>query len=248
MLRHQSGFWIHEGDLALLDMQVIAEVVKGDCYKMKTIPPGNVFVDVGAHIGCASMLYHQQCPQAKIFCVEAAHENIDVLTANVGHFATVIHAACTYETDVQLLTSFVDKPTATGGSRVVTRGEVASGFNHEVALDPRPVRTVTLEQIASLAGEAIEIVKLDCEGSEFSILRNSTEAWKAKMLFGEYHDLKRWEELRLDIFRNWTYRNPHKSKDGLGTFFLMNPMAVAAWDLVRGKLTDRHTGRVVFDR
>lgn len=247
MIRHQSGLWVHPGELARLDADVIAEVIHGDCYKIKSIPPGNVFVDVGAHIGSAAILYHAQCPQAKIVCIEACHENIEVLMANVGHFATVIHAACTYESDVKLLTSFVPNATATGGSRVVTQAEFSRGFNHQVAPDPRPLRTITLEEIASLVGEPVEIIKLDCEGSEFSILENSTEAQKAKYLFGEYHDQRRWDHLRADIFRNWAYKNPHKSKDGLGTFFLMNPMAVV-WDLVRGKLTDRHTGRVVFDR
>ena len=246
MIRHQSGYWIHDGDLARLDAEVISEVVKGDCYKVKNIPPGNVFVDVGAHIGCVAHLYHLHCPQAKIVCVEAAAENIDVLTANVGHFATVIHAACTYDQDVRLLTSFVPNATATGGSRVVRSGYPVEAFHHSVALDERPLATITLEEIARRVGEPIEIVKLDCEGSEFSILRNSTEAQKAKYLFGEYHDQAEWDELRSDIYRHWTYRNPHRA-GGLGVFHLLNPMA-HAWDVVVGTVRDRDTGKVVFER
>jgi len=245
MIRHQTGYWIHEGNLAKLDVDVINEVVTGNCYRMNLVPPGLVFVDVGAHIGCASMLYHQQCPQSKIICVEACPENIPILKANVGHFATVIQAACTYEKNARLLNSFTDNPTATGGSRVVNSSEKATGFNHQVRDDDRPLKIVTLEEIAKEHGQ-IEIVKLDCEGSEFSILRNSPQCWKAKYMFGEYHDQVQWDALRSDLYRNWTYQNPHRA-GGLGTFSLMNPVA-HCWDVVVGQVRDRHTKRIVFDR
>lgn len=219
MIRHNTGYWIHKGRWAHQDADVISEVVSGDCYKLWRIPAGAVFVDVGAHIGCCSMEYHRRHPDAKVACVEVAPENIPVLKANVGSFAAVYHAACTY-TGGRLLNSFLPEGSATGGSRVVA-GELPAEqwctWGHLYREDVLPA-TITLEQIADEIGP-IDVLKLDCEGSEVDILRHSTAARGCRCIFGEYHGQAAWDELRDEMFQGWHYENPHREND-LGIFIL----------------------------
>ncbi len=97
--------------------------------------------------------------------------------------------------------------------------------NAEYWADLRPIETVTLEQLAEKYGlERIDFLKLDCEGSEFSILQNTTMLERIGVIVGEYHDRARFLKLVAERFADWALRI---LKDGeLGVFWLTNPRAV----------------------
>jgi len=229
MLHEPSGMLVRrDGAYKQQDMTVVHEVVMSDGYFTRlrgTKGEGEFVVDIGAHIGCFAMMWHRKNPLAKIVCVEACPENIDILKANVGEFATVIHAACTYETDeLVLLNSVKAGGTATGGSMVVTRKVVAAAkVGHFYWQDERPLRKVTLEEIMSDAGATqIDILKLDCEGSEFSILGDTPSLDNIRFMCGEYHGLARWDQFRKERLKGWDYGHMH-SAGGLGIFHYVHP-------------------------
>lgn len=228
MFSEYQGVKVRDGILGQQDGNVVDEVIAGDCYRTvlrETLGEGEHVVDVGAHIGSFTHLWRKKNPLAECVCVEACPENIALLRENVGTFAEVIHAAMTYDRDVVLLNSVHDHGTATGGSAVLARSQMgASTYGHLYWLDDRPLPTITLEEVlARRQWETIHVLKLDCEGSEFSILENArcleTSVW---FICGEYHGFERWEDLRRRRFADWHYGHMHAAHD-LGIFHLANP-------------------------
>jgi FkbM family methyltransferase len=208
-------------------MKVFREVYEEDCYRLNELPDlgdSALTVDVGAHIGSFACKWHELHPRDRIVCIEACHDNIDLLQENVGAFARVVHSACSYEPgELLLLNSICDDGTATGASRIV-RADAAnfSGFGHAVKADRRLVPKATLEQLA--AGMPIDLLKLDCEGSEYSILQGMVERKiQVRCIVGEYHDRDRWEPFRREILKGWSYREiSQHARQPLGIFHAFN--------------------------
>lgn len=207
LIRHNSGLWTHRGKEARQDGDVIHEVMTGDAYMTATLPTsgatGELVIDVGAHIGTFAWMWRRRNPYANLVCVEANPDNLECLRANVSDFATVLHAACTYEQDFQFVNSICENGRATGGSYLAAKGEQV---NPEYRVESRTIPAITLEQIMALVGgKKIHVLKLDCEGSEFSILGNTTLLPKIKYILGEYHGQERWNAERGKWFEGWEY-------------------------------------------
>lgn len=226
-----DGFWVRSDNFDQ-DMTVIREVVHGNSYRTdlfhQRTRSGEIVVDIGAHIGAFAKLWHQIDPAARIVCVEACPENIPVLQQNVGDFAKVIQAACTYEKgDICPLNAVSPHCANTGGSSVLLSDvtdidENWAQANH-VYRDERPLVKITLEEIMTQLGvNHIDILKLDCEGSEFSILENTPSLHRIGFIVGEYHNANRWHYLRAHRLHDWAYGQMISAGE-LGTFHLRNP-------------------------
>lgn len=172
--------------------------------------------------------------------MECCPENIAALRKNVGAFATVVQAAVTYETDVALLNAVYPGCVSTGGSTLIGRDELRRRLEAgAVAVKPggempseywadfRPVETLTLEDLMERYElERIDFLKLDCEGSEFSILRHTPSLEKIGLIVGEFNYKGAFLELVSERFAGWELRI---IRDGeLGTFWLTNPAAAGA--------------------
>jgi len=226
-------FLIREDNLAQ-DLFIIGEVFDGDTYRVGLLAdsedPNQVVVDVGAHIGAFARLWHRKNPRAKIICVEACPENLPALIANVGDFATVIQAACTYEHGrLAILNAVRPHCESTGGS-VVVPWEALDDPAHPLRQqdyhywnDRRDLAQVTLEEIMRSTGvDHIDLLKLDCEGSEFSILRHTTSLERIRLIVGEFHGRDRWQQLLVDRFSDWDYGDMSGSAGYGGVFHLAN--------------------------
>ena len=220
------GFMVRRDNVAQ-DLVIVDDVYQQDCYKLNIIPQvvesAKVVVDIGAHIGTFARLIHSRNPAAKIICVEACPENLEALRANVGSFAEVVHAACCYEEgELALCNSVRPNCTSTGGSKVVAADAVASEAHGEYWPDRRPLEKVTLEQLGERFGfDRIDILKLDCEGSEYSIL-SGCDLSRVRFAVGEYHGQKQWDELRATKLAKWDYGHMSQAND-MGNFHLRNP-------------------------
>jgi FkbM family methyltransferase len=135
-----------------------------------------------------------------------------------------VHAACSYEPgEIVLLNSVKSGGTATGGSTVISGAAAESTYGHLYWTDQRPLAKVTLEDLmARLGVDRIDVLKLDCEGSEFSILAGTPSLDRIGFIFGEYHGFNRWEEFRRSRFSGWNYGHMHTGGD-LGIFHYENP-------------------------
>jgi FkbM family methyltransferase len=245
--RLRDGWHVHQHQVAQ-DLIVINDAYDRDAYSVNHVHPPlqipghdpyihrrRLVVDIGAHIGTFARKWHAKDPSAIIVCVEACAENIPVLRANVRDFAIVIHAACYYEG--------IDRPAqsvwlknaitaasgceSTGGGIVANaEGQMGEGEAGRYEEDRRPLRVVTLEEIVEEFGGGvrwIDCLKLDCEGAEFVILRNSTIVLERQIgyIVGEYHGTARWNQLRAEIFRerDWDYGHMHQAGN-FGIFHL----------------------------
>ena len=128
-------------------------------------------VDVGANVGFFSLYTFTQNPDAKIFAFEPMPNNYKLLQHYQKEFK-------------QLDFKTVNK--AVGG----TKGELTLNYNKNEAYttsatifaketepDTIVVETVTLQDILSNYNlEAVDFLKLDCEGAEYAILYNASDA------------------------------------------------------------------------
>lgn len=258
-LVRQREFWVRRDNIAQ-DLVIVQDIAEEDSYRIAELDvPGPVAVDVGAHIGVFSRAFRRRHPSARIVAVECCPENIPALERNVGDFATIVPAALTYDQDVALLNAVFPDCVSTGGSTVIPREKLQAIIaEHRGAaegdsspeqdanapesppeidgywLDARPLATVTLEALMSEHGlEQIDVLKLDCEGSEFSILENTTSLERIGAIVGEYHGRERFLELVGRRFTDWRFRI---IRDGeIGTFWLVNPQKPAASALMDAK-------------
>lgn len=212
------------------DMIIVKDVYYDDCYKtsllVDRIRRARLIVDVGAHIGCFARKARDLNPNCVIACVEACVENIPALRANAAG-CVVIEAPCTYEKgDLVLLNAYHPNCRSTGGSAVITNEEYsASPRNRDNSeYEPRTLKhRVTLEEIQRQVGiDGIDLLKLDCEGSEYSILENC-DLSKVGFIVGEYHGRSRWDALVAKLVADgWDYGHMSEAGD-LGNFHLKNP-------------------------
>src|SRR5579863_670966 len=226
-------FWIR-ADNAEQDLVVVRDIFEQDAYRTLLLGdnagPDEVVVDIGAHIGTFAKLWYRKNPQARIICVEACPENLAALRANVGDFAQVVHAACTYETaELILLNAVRPDCESTGGSVVVPRSEKdfsplrQEGYSYWD--DYRELPKITLEELMVRYGfDHINILKLDCEGSEYSILGNTKVLPRIRIIVGEYHFSARWEEFRRRRLAGWDYGHMLDCGDRGGLFHYANPV------------------------
>ena len=227
-----NGFWVRR-DNAEQDLVIVRDIAEQDSYRLAELAtPGGVAVDVGAHIGVFSRAFKKRHPAARVVAVECCPENITALRRNVGDFASIVPAALTYEREVALLNAVYPGCVSTGGSTVISREELnaiqaSQGLAPGYWLDGRTLATVTLEQVmAEQQLDHIDVLKLDCEGSEFSILENTSSLDCIGAIVGEYHGRERFLDLVARRFQGWQFRILHDGDPG--TFWLVRPCSTGS--------------------
>jgi FkbM family methyltransferase len=157
-----------------------------DAYGLRAIDfaPGDVVVDIGAHVGVESVFLGKCHPSLRILAFEPVPENFASLEQNVS------------ANGVRNVESF---PSAvTGDAREVTiwvnLEENSGGGGHDRPESHFQGRTsftvpsLTLDQIFAEHGiERCKLLKIDCEGAEHDILRSATCLDRVEYLSGEFH-------------------------------------------------------------
>ena len=198
------------------DMDVVNEVIAGDCYKVCDLPiPIHSVIDVGAHIGTFALKVHERQPHAKIICIDIEEDNIDLCKINVDEFANVVHAAATYvKGPLRLFSCMFGESKATCGSFISMSTELGNyqsqdkdksiyllekqgmGLPVDYMIKELDIPRLTIENIMNTYGfETLDLLKLDCEGSELSILENCSCIEKIGVIIGEWHDKNKFHEI-----------------------------------------------------
>jgi FkbM family methyltransferase len=135
-----------------------------------------VIMDCGAHIGLATLWFAEQFPGARIFAIEPAPENFEILCWNVRAYPNIkpINAAIwDRETQVRLAN-------AGGEPWAWETREHSSG----------EMRTVTVSSLLNREPDSVPLlIKIDIEGSEIEMFRSNL-AWieKTPLIIIELHD------------------------------------------------------------
>ena len=135
-------------------------------------------LDLGANIGMSSLYFANRFPDAQIIGVEPDQGNGHMFKKNLAHYPNV---------------HFLQK--AVRGKQenieILDNGRGESGY--EVAASKNGLPAVTISNIMKKYNwESIDILKMDIEGSEHSVLESNFEEWlpKTKVLFIELHEHK----------------------------------------------------------
>jgi FkbM family methyltransferase len=160
------------------DLSVAHEVFVQQIYRPRVTKARDdvrLVVDVGANVGYSVVYFARLFPQAKIIAIEPNPINLKVLTRNVElnglqNRVSILKVAAGISDGTIYL---VDR----GAASFTTPDVVVSGVKVSVA-----------DIFRQLAAECIDVLKIDCEGAEYSIIMDDRfAALRAATLLLEWH-------------------------------------------------------------
>jgi len=142
----------------------------------------SLIIDVGAHIGCFSIYTAILNPDVKILAFEPDENNYKLLKENL---------LLNHSKNVQ------PKNLAVAGKEEVRTLNINgdshnhSFYNAENKISERKIQTTTIQKILKNHAK-VDLIKIDCEGAEFEILRNLTEEEfsKTESIYIEFHEFE----------------------------------------------------------
>jgi FkbM family methyltransferase len=168
--------------LHVSDMDILAENLLAKQYRLsEVVENGDVIVDIGAHIGIFAIMAAQMRVGVKVFAYEPETDNFALLVDNVKLnpklSITIFNKAVSTQNTKKRLYLSCDN---TGAHSLFGHGnkcEIVECVNLGAILDALP-------------DKRIDLLKLDCEGSEFEILMNATakELQSIQRIIMEVHE------------------------------------------------------------
>jgi FkbM family methyltransferase len=148
------------------------------------ITPNAVVLDIGANIGAFSLFAARiiRSGAGRVFAFEPVPANFQLLARNIelnGLQDTVIPSACAVWSTTGTVDLYVSDDEDFDGLQLVTNTGKATGHNDLAAAGAERlnVPAVSLEDIVARHNiEAIDLLKLDCEGAEYEILFSASQA------------------------------------------------------------------------
>ena len=180
-------------DPAVLYQNLLRRGKKAEYYVPPQLKP-KVIVDIGSNIGGSILYFHDVFPEAAIIGFEPHPDTFEVLRRNVA--------------DLPGVSVFNYGLGATAGSITVSfEGENFGRFRFapREIVDPSAVRSVDCEirhageTLRNLGVTHIDLLKIDCEGSELDVFTATPEELiaRCKWIVGEMHDASAFRILAL---------------------------------------------------
>jgi FkbM family methyltransferase len=165
-----------------VDVTVFEQVFVHRQYDFPVPLSPNLIIDGGAHIGCASVFFALKFPHAIIYSIEPEKHNFAMLQQNVKNYQNLIPLrAALWSRPASL--KIGDAGVESWSFRVVEQDFLYPSIETVLAL--------TIGEISSWSGgKAIDILKLDIEGSEKEIFAVNAGQWlpSVRNLVIELHD------------------------------------------------------------
>ncbi|HWC38302.1 MAG TPA: FkbM family methyltransferase [Acidimicrobiales bacterium] len=163
---------------------VIPEIVGTDIYRhgyiepdltrvlIGSLRPGAVFIDVGAHYGYHSLIASQIVePGGLVVAFEPTRGTFELLRRNVGDRSNVRARQAALGEAPATVSLHDYGPSHSALNTPLDGARVPAGERHRLRGETYPVPCLSLDQFVTMEALAPDIVKLDAEGSELSILR-----------------------------------------------------------------------------
>jgi FkbM family methyltransferase len=172
-------------------------------YSGYTISPGDTVIDIGANIGAFSVYAATHSSNVRVYAYEPFPENIAWLELNLKNNKI---------TNVKIFPQAVAGLSSTRILKVCSSWVGHSLTPEGAASEGIPVSCITLEDIFKSNNlQKCDLLKIDCEGSEYEILQNSTPETlkKVKKMVCEYHldsNGKATIESLCDFLQNRSFR------------------------------------------
>lgn len=167
------------------DVRVFAQIFIRNEYKFDVNRDPDFIIDAGANIGLASIYFANQFPNARILAIEPEKENFEILVKNVKPYPNVqpvLGALWGERTEVEVVDhglgnwGFMIEASTDSGSSATSSHQKVEGMTVDMILDSHDVQKVC-------------ILKLDIEGAELEVFRNSS-SWidRVDSLIIELHE------------------------------------------------------------
>jgi FkbM family methyltransferase len=158
-----------------------------DEYRLGDLRVEGVFVDIGAHIGLVTLAVLLDNPNATAICLEPLAENLDLMAENmdangVASRVTMLQGGVGKGDTVEVTYGLPDD-SAIYAERFIGGLQQAK----PVATGLATVPAYTLAQLVEMAGGAIDTLKIDCEGCEWTALADPIAVGKVARIVGEWH-------------------------------------------------------------
>ena len=167
------------------DVRVFTQIFIKNEYKFDVNRDPEFIVDAGANIGFASIYFANQFPNARILAIEPEKENFEILVKNTEPYPNIepIFGALWSE---RVEVDVVDRGLGNWGFMIeaTSSDRISPGPSHQ------KVQGMTVDMILERYGiRQISILKLDIEGAELEVFRNSS-SWidKVDSLIIELHE------------------------------------------------------------
>lgn len=184
----KNGFAPQLGDITLdfvPDTDGLTKIITRELardYKLDglDLKPGDVVLDIGAHKGIVSCYLAKKYPGVKIIAFEPNEANYKAMLENIDR------------NKVEGITAELSAVTKDGRNVNLYAMDDNSGGGTIYAGEPGNIPSTTLENIFKAYGiDRVALLKIDCEGAEFEILRSAPELLsRVDHIRGEFHGTK----------------------------------------------------------
>ncbi len=183
--------WIRDDDYALYDQHIVRQVQREYFWEQLRDFPVKTIVDVGAHIGAFSLYANHLWQAATLIAIEVEDDNARLLRKNTAPIPGIFayHARVGYSDENMMLA----KSRHNSGNHIVhPRGKLPTSewVMGEYDMQAISAPVYTLETLlAQHHITQLDLLKLDCEGSEIEILQHISDDTLAQIRFivGERH-------------------------------------------------------------
>jgi FkbM family methyltransferase len=209
------------------DMQAFVEVFLLGDYEVEGLDwdSARVIVDAGANIGTASLWFAGRAPRARILAIEPGPTALAQLRRNLADNG---------------LESRVDVVAAGLGGKngKAFLQETPSSVLSHVVEYPEGAQEIELRRLEEILDEngldEVDVLKLDCEGSEFDILLSSSPATLRRIgaIVGEWHPQDGRDAAEIETYLRGAgfevVMTKHPELAGFGNFVALRPGAVSS--------------------
>lgn len=158
-----------------------------DQYGLREIPfqPGDVVLDIGANIGVGSIYLAKKYPFLNVHAFEPVPESFASLTTNIAlnGIRNVHPYKLAITGDGRPIQLMVDLLINSGGATAQVPDTCIPGHRQYTA---DSIKLDTFLDRFNIG--ACKLLKIDCEGSEYEILRSSQQLHRIEYLRGEFHE------------------------------------------------------------
>ncbi|MBW3561546.1 MAG: FkbM family methyltransferase [Actinobacteria bacterium] len=164
----------------------MAHDIGNGAYDFESFPisPGDVLLDIGAHVGVVSAWLAQRYPYAFIVACEPFPDTFNLLTENLvaNRVTNVLPLNLALSGDGRFV-DLISHPWSNSGGSTAQLADM----NLRDHIKSRVISWTLDELLYRLHITQCTLLKIDCEGSEYEILLSSRQLSRIKMVRGELH-------------------------------------------------------------
>lgn len=166
------------------DHHIWDEVVNANCYRLPDDLAGQTIVDIGCHIGSFALACLVR--DARMICAfEPEPENYRLAYGFLAPYANrcALWNAAVVRSDIVVTQQYIQPYPLMPWCGLLNTG----GQGTLEATGVR-VRAMSIDALIDLVGTEIDLMKVDCQGSEWPILLTATRLVRVRRLVGEFQE------------------------------------------------------------